>query len=566
MTETSRAPWRFWLPAGLFAVALLVRLLGIGWGLANDLHNQSYHPDELPIWGYSQQIEPAQFKFTPGFYNYGTLYLTCLSVTSDMVGAYTGGAGATSGQPNWAYISRCHLAGRVINAFAGAGTVMFLFLIMRRFAGPIGGTVSALGLLAAPGHVVHSRFQTVDVFAVFLLAVSAYFALRLIPIRHHEYTSRDITQAVILSAVFAGLSAGTKYTGVLGLLTLWSVLLMCHRGRAVRDIPVSILACAVAFFVATPGSVFDFDRFRDGLAFEFSHSGSGHGLVFAGTSSGYIYHIGNLISGLGGLVLLLGIAGLAYGAVRQHRWAIALLAFAIPYYLLIGHAQDKYMRYTLPLDIALACGFGYAVTAGHIHGIRSGKPGWGHVVAAVGIVAFGGAVAGAARETLWMMGTDPRDQAATYLKHEAAGNSSMVVGLASDPWYWTPPLFPDTAEPRAVRFEKRMEQMAAAQSPRVAYYIPSDAPPHAFDPRLITETKPTDVSYSSLEQDPLARLSRERDLPPGESAAAREYVAFQTALQSDYSLDRQFGEPGDMVEDMQYVQPLIYIWKRKPTP
>ena len=110
---------------GLVVLAFLIRLLGVGWGLPNALHNQSYHPDELVIWSYAQQIEPSKLHFDPGFYNYGTLYLTLLRVASDVVSAYSGSEG-------WAAIGQMHLAGRLLSVLFGAGTVWFVFQMLRR--------------------------------------------------------------------------------------------------------------------------------------------------------------------------------------------------------------------------------------------------------------------------------------------------------------------------------------------------------------------------------------------------------------------------------------------------
>jgi len=123
MSDRRRLYWAL----GVFAVALIVRLIGIGWGLPNEQRNQSLHPDEPVIWAYSQSIEPAKGDFTPGFYNYGTFYLTILRVSTDIVASYGGGPKDDSEQALWRAIGRYHKAGRVISALAGAGTALFVF-------------------------------------------------------------------------------------------------------------------------------------------------------------------------------------------------------------------------------------------------------------------------------------------------------------------------------------------------------------------------------------------------------------------------------------------------------
>lgn len=549
------------LAAGLFALALVLRLMGIGWGLKNDLHNQSYHPDEALIWAQSQKLDPAHLSLTPGFYNYGTLYLSVLKVASDMTAAYTGAPDPKSEDSVWSFVARCNLAGRIVSAIAGAGTVLMLFLLMRRFAGPLGGAMAAAALLIAPGHVVHSRFQTVDVFATFLLAVSAYFALRLIPIEGETIEEKAAMRWVLLSAIFTGLSAGTKYTGVLGLLTLFVVLFACRRSRLIREGALAIVAALVAFVVATPGVVLDFQKFKTDVGFEMSHTSEGHGLVFAGTSSGYVYHLGNLVTGIGLVILLMGLGGLLYAAYRKRVWAVALLALFVPYYLMIGGATDKYLRYTFPLYIAVAAGFGYAMSAGHR------RKGLGLGVVMLGIAGLGGildarGLTATLRYTAWMMGADPRDDAARYMKEEAKANPNLTVGLASDPWYWTAPLFPNSTSLRG-NPAKLQEEMRAASAPRIAFYVPTDAPPHPFDTRLLTELQPDEVTMSSLETAAPDRLAQLSGLTGPAQATADQYRSFTNLLKSTYGEDRSFGSVGDQVEDMMYIHPMVWVWKKK---
>lgn len=559
MKDSSRL--RVLLPVGLFVLALLLRLVGIGWGLKNDLHNQSYHPDELDIWAYSQRIQPAQGQFTPGFYNYGTLYLTTLKIASDVTAAYTGGPNDKDLDATWAYVSRCHEAGRIVNALAGAGTVVLVFLMLRRFIGDLGSSTAALAILVAPGHVVHSRFQTVDVFATFLLAASALFALKLIPGEGDELTPKAARKLIFLAGLFAGLSGGTKYTGVLGLFTLLAVIVVCRKKTQVLDALLAIVATVVGFLVATPGAVLDTGRFLTGVSYEMAHTSTGHGIVFEGTGNGFVYHLGNLMSGMGAIIVVLGLVGLVTAAVRKHVWAWALLAFFVPYYFLIGRAEAKFLRYTFPLYIGIAAGLGYAVSAAHRRG------GAARGLVALGILGIGGVdsrgLVGAIQETTFMTGEDPRDQAARYLR--ANSGPTDFVGLASDPWYWTPPTYKDTNSQRAMPLDKRLAQMAAESQPKTLYYTPPDGKdPFPFDLRLLTQApNPTWVTYSSFESVPRDRLLGREDVPFDARTVAKQYDAFTKQLKADYNLDRQFGEVRDPVEDMMYIHPAIYVWKRK---
>ena len=69
----------------IFIIALAIRLPGIGWGLKNDLHNQSYHPDEPLIFDFVHRTNLFRGPTEREYYNYGTLYYAVLR-TAETVG------------------------------------------------------------------------------------------------------------------------------------------------------------------------------------------------------------------------------------------------------------------------------------------------------------------------------------------------------------------------------------------------------------------------------------------------------------------------------------------------
>ena len=556
---------RLLLPLAVFVIALAIRLVGISWGLKNDLHNQSYHPDEEDIFRFSQAIEPAQFKFTPGFYNYGTFYLTTLRIASDMTAAYTGGPDPKNQDATWSYIARCNMAGRIISALAGAGTVLLVFLILLRLSNLLGACSGAAILAVAPAHVVHSRFQTVDVMAVFLLTASTLFALRLLPKDGEEPpAAKSILKWVILSGVFAGLSAGTKYTGILALVTLIVVLFATRKETAVKESFIGLGATLGAFILSCPGILLDNAAFMRDFKYEMLHTSTGHGLVFEGTANGFIYHFGNMLQGLGTIATVTGFIALAYFAYQKKVWAIALLAFMLPYYVLIGRAEVKFMRYTFPLYTGLAIGFGYAIAKGQEQK-QLGRFVVGAGILAVGGIDYGGLI-GTVRFTQYMTAEDPRDSAARYLKDQAKSKPGLVVGLPEDPWFWSPPLFPDsTIARRSMTPKKRVAAMEAATAPKETYFMTPEGNPTQFDKRLVTDLKPDIVTYTSLEYADPIRLKGRTDISDTGKALATQYTEFQAALDKDYEADRFYGDEANLVQDMAYVQPRVLIWKRKTT-
>lgn len=549
------------IPLGLFLLSFLLRLIGIGWGMPNELRNQSLHPDETVNYGVSQQIDLAHLQLTPGFYNYGTAYFIAENVADKVAKGY----GGDSKDP-WQSIAKGIMAGRIISALAGAGCVVVVWLILRRITTLFGALFGVGVVLIAPGFLVHSRFATVDVFAVFWLAMSCLFALRIMGAMPGSIAEEDNRQPrdmrdAILAGVFAGISTGSKYTGILVLVVLWIALGMTRRKGWWQSALAGLGSCLAAFFLTTPGMLLDSERFWRDFQYELGHTASGHGLIFVGTSSGFIYHFWNLTVGLGALLTLAGAATLGFASFRKHAWAIALLAFGILYYVAIGRAEVKFLRYTFPLLIPIAVGFGYGMGAAHR------KSGWGRLAVAGGIFAIGGVdfggLVGAVQYSQFMSAPDPRDQAAVYLKEQAKDGS---VGLVKDPWYWSVSLIPDAGMNRG-QLDAIFQEVAASKHPQVVRYIPSDGSPKMdWDVRLITEAKPNFIAMTSFETSDEDRLSGLAERDPTFLPQVQPYREFVEKLDSDYSLVRVYGVNGPVIHDMMYIRPMVWIWKRKDLP
>ncbi|HLO97710.1 MAG TPA: hypothetical protein VK171_03855, partial [Fimbriimonas sp.] len=162
----------------IFLVALVVRLIGVQWGLPTAERLFTLHPDEQDNLLFARQINPVQFDFLPGFYNYGTLYLTLLRIVSDIVITYSGGLDSSGFIPP-AMAGSIHLGGRIMNCFFGAGIAALTAAIVGRSL-PGKQLWVAGGIVAvAPALVVHSRFQTVDMLACLLITAVLYCAVRI---------------------------------------------------------------------------------------------------------------------------------------------------------------------------------------------------------------------------------------------------------------------------------------------------------------------------------------------------------------------------------------------------
>lgn len=573
----------FLIGLGVFIVCLVVRLVGIGWGLSSETRIYSFHPDEDFIQQSAQAVKPFQGKLTPGFYNYGTLYLSILSVSSDIVDTYSGASSEELKAKTPSVRRNRMLAGRVINCLAGALAALAVFLAVSRHTHWLGGILGAAAMGLTPGMVVHSRFQTVDVLATCFLAWCFYHLSRMVPKEGDELDLMVLQRAAIWSGIFAGLSAGTKYTGILAFLAIGTTLFLVLGKDRLKEVAklkvIAFLAMIAVFFLVTPGALLDNAKFMQDFRYELTHTSTGHGLVFAGTAPGWIYHISNLVIGYGGVLLVFSLAGLGMGTLRKQAWVIGPLVFAVLVYILIGRAEVKFLRYTFPLIPVLAIGFGWLIGQAHQNGSTKSK-----AIVAFGIVALGGFGGGLVSTTImskWMMEPDVRDLMAEFVSKNVPDGSS--VGIVQDPWYYTPTFYPQVqggpaqfgGEPN---IQRRLDLMKQVTEVDLIRYTPEDV--HArqdWDIRLIEETKPDFIIYSSFETEGLDRMLAYGGKPEYE-VQLKQFEEFMLALKDNYEridyitpdgskkipwlgFDSRFFTGG--VHDLMYIRPEIWICIRK---
>ncbi|MFN7171624.1 MAG: ArnT family glycosyltransferase [Fimbriimonadaceae bacterium] len=556
-------PWVF--PAAIFGVALLIRLLAINWGLPGETFHFGFHPDEFVNWRYAIEIDPLQLDFDPGFYNYGSLYLFILRLITDFGFWYGNPPNPEDPASLYPFVGSVLLVGRIVSAIAGAWIATLVFLVLRRFSGLFGASLGAAAIIVAPALVVHSRFATPDMLAAALAATSCFFALKLIPTDFKlgtKIAEPANLRFAVWAGVFAGLSAGTKYSGVLALVALGAVLICLRPPNWIRLGGLAVGATVLAFLISTPGALINTQAFLSGVGYELAKSGEGHGLIFVGTAPGWLFHTTNLFTGFGMILVILSVIGLYLGVRSRQVWAIALSAVLIVFFLSIATAEVKFMRYTFPLLFSLAVGFGFLMGEAHQRRkfwsvfIVFGFLGLGGV--------FGGGLAASLTNTLHMAGVDPRVETVWFFKRESEDNPNITVGLVADPWFYTAPFYPEVGAPRFVPFDDRHSAMLAADNPQVVRYVPENpAERFDWDVRLITELQPDYIVYSSFEFSDLARLQNQRGLSPQVQLQVDRSMEFMRLLNERYELARTFGEGAPVEHDMQYIRPYIVIWKKK---
>ncbi|MDR3709070.1 MAG: glycosyltransferase family 39 protein [Capsulimonadaceae bacterium] len=559
------------IPIALAIVLLTaagLRLVGLGWGLPNVLHSFSYHPDEsvvlmhsLPAFG---GLDIAHGGFVPHFYNYGTLQLILIAFACvigkgyHLIGPIIGATGAIDPKA----FAHAYFAARLVTVAMGVGAVWATYAIGRRLWGHSVGLAAALALTILPLHVQHSHFATVDVPATFWVVLSILWASKCV-----EAAKTGGFRGVLpwlLSGVFAGLAAATKYNCALVILSLLAA------GHIVAWAPgpdkgpaqvksalwrtlAGLVAALAAFAAGCPGAIADRAKFLADVHFEQVHVYEHPELYFQHTGPGFWYIIvHNMPVSVGGWPMLGAmLGGVACALFLRSRGDGIIGVFALAYFLLISLAASRYARYEIPLLPVLALWAARLLSLGVDHKRT--------IALAVMNACVALSALGVATTIMPMVGIDIRDRIAESVLSHAPAPS---VGLASTPWFWTPPFNPDFTYPQPWGWVKFPQE---TRTPVSLVINPPDKP---FDVEALERSKPDLVVLSELEYHDRLRLH---------DPAARAYVHYLTA---NYRVDRTSAKRtvglltaqiddlpvSDAPVDMLYTDPITLVfYRRLPT-
>ncbi len=545
------------LPTLLFALALALRLWGITWGLPDHRHYLSYHPDEILLITASNRIDFGSLQLNPGFYNYGSCFIYLLRLLTPITFLLLGDSLYTA-----------YLTGRCLSALCGAFTVVVVWKIGHLLNHPLIAFWSALFLAITPLHVAHSHYLTVDVMASLWVTLALYYALKgcLSPQKRWA----------LAGGLFSGLSAGTKYNAGLVLLAVLTGLYLSPSREKSRLMGLSLAGALLGLILSTPGALLYFQDFWRDFRYEVFHTKTGHGLVFVNTGTGWGYHLfRNAPAGLGWTLWTLGLLvvflhlGLLLSLFRAKgsmgklnhpsdsqifSFTTVLVAFILPYFLLIGSAQVRFSRYLVPLLPPLCLLLGNALRLKPLL-IKGEKAlqillGAGAIITLIYTLAY----------LSLFSDKDPRDQSADWLEVHAQGKS---IGLTTEPWFYTPPIFPWNGGPQT-----RSLFLKESSWGRFSLLIVD----HNFS-RLHRE-RPDFFVISDFEYGDPLRLQGQKIKNPADAAAVDRFITFWRALLLQYKeVTRfeniphlgplKFPKKGLPPHDWLYPYPTILVFERK---
>ena len=299
-----------------------LRLWGIGFGLP-----AIYRPDEDVLVGRAMGV--LHGAIDPHFADWPHLYV------------YVSAAWLAILRPILPTLGEAapYLAVRLLGAAVGTATIVVVYRFGGRAYGQTAGLVAAIGMSFAFLAVRDSHFATVDtpLTLACLLGIGAAYRL----------ADMQTARRRMAAGALLGVAAGIKYNGAFVLASLVAAQGLQFRvpRRALTGLVVVGLSGVAAFAITSPFLLIDLGSFASGIRHIFAHLAAAHQ-----PEIGYI-HIPRLALwyGLDPPLFLLGLAGLAYAAVRRTKPDWILLAFVLGYYALIGSGHMVFVRYADPL-------------------------------------------------------------------------------------------------------------------------------------------------------------------------------------------------------------------------
>lgn len=524
LQDHSRRPSlaRWLLLAAVLVTGAVVRAWGLRWGLPDEHHLFSYHPDEYH--SLRGALALACGDPNPHFFNYGSLYLYLVAVAClwhqvalggpDLLSALLQAPEAHTEMAAWV------LDARLVVMVCAVATVWVAWLTGERLAGLPGAAVAGAAMALAPLHVLNSHYATVDVPLTLFVALTLLFSVR--HVLGGEGEPR--WQNLVLSGLCAGLAASVKYNGAAVLVA--PLLAEVVRGKGETAIPLRLgallgtgILAAGAFAVTSPYVLLAWPEAWRDISFELQHMRVGEAPALARYPNGWLFHLHPALA-MVALALIL-------GPREVRRGALPALVFGVLWFGLIGAAGVRYARYELPLEPVGATAL--AVAAIGAFQVRTWR--W-RQVSAVALVCWLGA-------GLWtdigrdriMAGTDVReDMLRTVLQYVAP---DTTLGLLWEPWFSNAPVDycnGGTAlrnNPLFQRFQRPVRRLVVT----------------AVDPQALARSRPPWLLVSDLEIEAGSPVAWWLPVTPGNppSTRLRPYIveAVCTAVfPSDHPLRR----------------------------
>lgn len=346
----------------LLLAGLVLRLIGIGWGLPGRLapDEPPFHPDEHVVWQAAETLystpPPSAFVYGGAFYA-RTGWLMRAGVHA-----------SAAAQPPRDYAAT--LVGlRLLNAASALVSAALLAAITRRLL----GAAPALGAVALylffPVTVLDAHYARPDALAAALTTASLAAAVAMARTGDRRWLA--------LGGVCTGLATATLLSGVVGLAPLAVAALEWERGKvggrwwqpALRAAPFAAGGALAGWLFGNLEALLHLEAWRSGLAIaSSSHNEGGWALPVAQLTCVSLYAFGSPAA-------LAGYAGIPVLIASRARGSLTVVAHLVFGYVLLARIGGDMMRHqeflAAPMALAAAAALAAAMRAVAGRGVRA---------------------------------------------------------------------------------------------------------------------------------------------------------------------------------------------------
>lgn len=335
-----------WLVSGIAVLALAIRVWGLDFGLPS-----LYHPDE-PTHVVIAQNMLKTGDLNPHFFDYPSLffYIHALAyVPYFLVGKLAGifdtpldipypvthllGVGSTT-------MPTTFMLGRWLTVLFGVGAVVLVYMVGKQlFEKPGVGLLAAFITAVSPASVNSSRFITPNIMLTFFGVLGLYGAVMVL--------KRGGTRDYVLAGLGAGLAASIKYNGALLLVVLAAAHFLRTGLPGLKDkrIYVAPLLAAAIFFLTTPFSILDSEKFLHDVRADAEHYATTH---FGMEGDALAWYLDYLWS-VEGLIVVPAVVAMVRGVITRSKPLLMLSVFPVVYFIFISTFVVRNDRTVLPL-------------------------------------------------------------------------------------------------------------------------------------------------------------------------------------------------------------------------
>jgi hypothetical protein len=328
----------------IFFIGFSLRIIGLNFGLCSTTHTlATFHPDESINLYSLEKMEPRKFNFYPGdalFWGSFQVYLQgAVTKFIEIIGLVKIN-GRDFLKNNMHEADKLYIIVRLISILFGSFAILVFYRISRFYFQPNQSLIACLLFAVSYLPVLTSFYARPDSIMLFWGLVSVYYSLSIL--------ENGCLKHYLLSGIFIGLAASSKYNGVLfaGLLVIIHFYLAWKNKNIFLNFKRLIFAalCSLIVFVlVNPYSIIrfnDFSRYASGIA---SKGKWGENVL-----QGYIdYFSDTLPVSVGWPVLIMSMMGILISIKKPKNMEFPVLIFMLMYLITFAPPWGQALNYCL---------------------------------------------------------------------------------------------------------------------------------------------------------------------------------------------------------------------------